>query len=247
MPRQPNAVSNPDTKPIRTLQVEDNPIVGRGPNADPRDDLFKGSAERQVPFRMIEYYIERERAEKKLRIREERYRDLFENANDGIYTLDLLGRFTSVNQACQKITGYDRQELLGRVITDILTEPYDQHLKRALMDPQGQDTEAMVYELEFVTKDGRRKPVEVSARVIKEEGKPIGIEGIARDLTERRMLEQKLLQMQKLEALGIFAGGVAHNVNNTLTVILGHNNLMLEEIADDDNNRPHLESIKKAG
>src|SRR2546423_1813715 len=132
--------------------------------------------------------LERERAEEALRESEERYRDLFENANDIIYTHDLAGNYTSVNKVCEKITGYTRDEALGMNLTQSIAPEY---LETALRMHAGKmnDKAPSAYELEIVAKDGHRIAVEVDSRMTYQDGKPAGVQGIARDITARRRAE----------------------------------------------------------
>ncbi len=201
-----------------------------------QDYLIKGDLDSRALFRAIRYAIERKQSE-------ERYRELFENANDAIYTLDLDGRFTSANRVWRQITGYSHSELIGKSLIDFVGEPFRDALRRALDGPERQPA---VQELEVIARNGSHILVEVSTRFVVEGGTAAGFQGIARDLTERKTLEQRLLQKQKLEAVGTLAGGVAHNFNNALTIILGYCNLILETMPAGEGNRPGIESIKKA-
>ncbi|MBI4472837.1 MAG: PAS domain S-box protein [Acidobacteria bacterium] len=233
----------PDVPVVILTGLDDEGEALRALKHGAQDYLIKGNLDSKMLFRAIRYAIERKQAEETLRSSEQRYRELFENATDGIYTLDLDGRFTSANRMWQQITGYGHSELIGKPITELVPEPFHDTLRRAI---DCRTAEAMVCEVEFVTKNGSHVPVEVSSRLIKDKGKPIGLQGIARDRMERRLFEQRLLQKQKLEAVGTLAGGVAHNFNNALTVILGHCNLMLEAMTNEDENRDNIESVKKA-
>jgi PAS domain S-box-containing protein len=124
---------------------------------------------------------------------EARYRELVENARDSIYTHDLQGYFTSVNTAAERLSGYTRAEALQMHIAQVVVP---EHLARA-----NQTTERQLagetpppYELEIQTKAGRRVPVELHTRLILQGGQPVGIQGIARDISERKQLEATLEQ-----------------------------------------------------
>ena len=236
----------PDAPIVVLTGLADEDLALQALQHGAQDYLMKGSTDIRTVFLAIRYAIERKRAETALRVSEQRYRYLFQNANDSIYTLDNDGRFTSANRSYQRITGYSLDELIGRKIRDVVAEPYGETLRR-IIDTQAQGRKPPVCEIEFIAKDGRHIPVEVSTRLIHESGTPVGSQGIARDLTERRLLEQRLLEKQKLEAIGTLSGGVAHNFNNILTIVLGHCNLMLERMDSDHVNRPSIEAIKKAG
>jgi diguanylate cyclase (GGDEF)-like protein/PAS domain S-box-containing protein len=142
----------------------------------------------------------RKRAEHALRESEERYRELFENANDLIYTHDLAGNFTSLNKTGERITGYTREEAMKLNIGQIIAP---EHLARAkeMMARKGFIDEATVYELDIIAKDGQRVPLEVSTRLIYANAEPCGVQGIARDIAERKHTEAKLLHNAFHDAL----------------------------------------------
>ncbi|HEX8746187.1 MAG TPA: PAS domain S-box protein [Pyrinomonadaceae bacterium] len=142
----------------------------------------------------------RKRAEEALRESEERYRELFENANDLVYTHDLKGNFTSLNLAGQRITGYTLGEALGLNIAQVVLPKY---LKtaREMIERKSEDELDTRYELEIFARDGRRIPLEVSTRVILKGGEPVGVQGIARDITERRRTEETLRSLSLLDDL----------------------------------------------
>ncbi|MFN2598295.1 MAG: response regulator, partial [Pyrinomonadaceae bacterium] len=130
----------------------------------------------------------RERSEAALRESEERYRDLFENANDIVYAHDLAGNYTSVNKACEKITGYTRDEALAMNLTQSVAPEYLE-MVRAVHASKLSDNAPSAYELEVIAKDGRRIALEVNSRLTRQGGKPVGVQGIARDITERKRAE----------------------------------------------------------
>jgi two-component system, cell cycle sensor histidine kinase and response regulator CckA len=189
---------------------------------------------------------EREKAEQALRTSEERYRDLIENAGDIIYTHDLQGNFTSLNKAGERCLGYTRDEILGTNIEQIVAAEH-RELARQMTRPPRRDPEANTYELETISKDGRRLILEVRPRVIYEDETAVGVQGIARDLTERKRLEQQFLQAQKMEAVGRLAGGIAHDFNNLLTIILGYCEVALDQLPQESRFSQQLMEVKKAG
>lgn len=189
---------------------------------------------------------ERKRAESELRQSEERYRELIENAHDIIYTHDLQGNYTSVNQMGQRITGYSHDEAMQMNMLDVVV-PEDRERVREILNRKLAGDNIATYEIEVLAKDGSRIPVEVNTRVIQKNGRPVGIQGIARDVTERKNLEAQLRQAQKMEAVGQLAGGVAHDFNNLLTAITGYSDLAIRKLQPQDPLRNNLEEIKKAG
>ncbi len=180
--------------------------------------LFRG---RKARFVMIQDVTDRKRAVEALRKSEEKYRDLFENANDAIFIIGDDLRYLDMNKKATEILGYSREELLAMKITDLV--PSEQLPKSEAEFEKLRDRgfyETFVGKVR--TKDGRLLDVEVSSSAIVEEGKVTGSRDIMRDITERRRMEDELLRAQKLESIGILAGGIAHDFNNLLTAILGN-------------------------
>jgi PAS domain S-box-containing protein len=132
---------------------------------------------------------ERRKADEALRMSEERFRDLFENANDLIYTHDLEGNFTSLNRAGERITGYSRNEAIRINVKDVVAPEYQQLATDRIRVKIGGGGDATSYETAIITKDGRRVMLDLSTRLISQNGKPSAIQGIARDITERRRAE----------------------------------------------------------
>ena len=138
----------------------------------------------------------RERIEEELRESEKRYRDLYENANDIIYTIDLKGNFTAVNKTTEEITGYSQSEALQLNIADVVAPDHQERVwKNIGRRVAGEDPEDK-YELDILAKDGTRIPVEVSTRLIKSDGRPTGIQGVARDIRERKKSEAELRESE---------------------------------------------------
>ena len=138
---------------------------------------------------------ENRRAEASIKESEERYRELFENANDIIYTHDLLGNFTSLNRTGERITGYSRDEAMKLNVADVIA-PEHLSLAREMIARKASEKVSTVYEIDIISKEGNRVRLEVSTRLIFRDGKPVGVQGIARDLTERKDSEAALKESQ---------------------------------------------------
>jgi PAS domain S-box-containing protein len=156
-----------------------------------------------LPFRNEELLvkvarlIERHHADEMIRESEERYRELFENANDIIYTHDLQGNFTSLNRTGERITGYSREEALKMNVADVIAPEY-LNLARDMIAHKAAENVSTVYEIDIISKKARRVRLEVSTRLILRDGKPVAVQGIARDLTERKYSEAALRETQAL-------------------------------------------------
>ena len=205
--------------------------------------LVRDAADRpHFAISMVQDVSERKQAEEALRQSEERYRELFENANDMVFTLDLDGNFTAINGSGERITGYERDELLGRNFAQLVAAE-DAEFSYGLAS----DGEARTFECSIIASDGRRVPIEVASRLIREHGEAVGVQAIARDVSERRELEERLRQAQKLEAIGLLAGGVAHDFNNMLTAITGYSDFALAALDTGRGvRRADIEEIAKA-
>ncbi len=147
----------------------------------------KESLEQQIK-RAEEYVGQVKFAGEELRLSEGRYRDLFENANDIIYTVDLKGNYTSVNRACEDIVGYTSAEALKMNLTQIIAPEYLAEA-RGRLALTVEERVVSNYELEIIAKGGQRRRLEVNSRIIYNDGKPNGVQGMARDITERTRAE----------------------------------------------------------
>lgn len=126
-----------------------------------------------------------------LRESEMRYRELFENASDIVYVHDLNGNFLSFNRAAERKLGYSRRDLPGLTLATVIAP---EHIRRAkdMIERKVTGQGVTTYDVDLLTRDRRRLTVEVSSRAIMRQGIPVAIQGIARDITDRKTLEEQL-------------------------------------------------------
>jgi PAS domain S-box-containing protein len=137
---------------------------------------------------------EQKRVEEALRESEERYRNLFENANDALATFTLDGTITAVNHAMERLLGWSRAELLGQHVSKVATPASVAFAaERTWRFLIGERLPSSTFEAELISKDGRLMLVEARTRAIRNaDGKPVGFQGIYRDVTERKRMEEAL-------------------------------------------------------
>ncbi|HVF42845.1 MAG TPA: PAS domain S-box protein [Pyrinomonadaceae bacterium] len=158
----------------------------------------------------VQDITERERVEAELRRSEENYRGLLDNANDIIYSHDLAGKYLAINRAGAEITGYTREEILGGLNIAQVVAPEHLEVAKAMTALKLKDPSPTVYAVDIVTRDGRRLTLEVSTRISYRDGVPVAVEGIARDVTERKRAEAEIQRSK--QQIEIILQGVAESI-----------------------------------
>ncbi len=177
-----------------------------------------------VSFRDIS---ERKIYQQELRESEEKYRRLFENAGDLAYSTDLNGVFTAISESLLEVTGYRREELIGFPISKILTPENLELAKRMTAAKLAAEKQVTRYELEITDKQGRQMPLELVTTLTHRHGVPVGVQGIGRDISERKRLETDLriaaTAFESQESLMITdAYSVILRINKAFTTCTGY-------------------------
>jgi len=178
--------------------------------------------------------IENARLYNRLQESEKKYKALFETSGDALFVLDPEGNFHIINHRVEQISGYSREELLGKHFS-MLVSPQDFDFISGIFNSGYENFSRMSVEIKIIDKTGEEHIIELleGASPVQTYGMTTGYLITARDLTEKKKTEEKLLQTAKLQSLGEMAAGIAHDFNNILMVILGHTELMLREAADE--------------
>ena len=181
--------------------------------------------------------------EKALKKSEERYRSLFENSRDAIYITTIAGSVIEFNPAGVKLFGYTKNEMIGSDILKIYDNLKDREKFQKTIRENGYVRD---YEIKFKKKDDSRIDCLLTSTLWHSEtGDTLGYQGIIRDITEQKQMIHQLQQMQKMEAIGTLAGGIAHNFNNLLMTIQGNTSLMLMKTDSAHPNYKKLRTIEQ--
>jgi len=194
---------------------------------------------------------------KKLRQSEAQYRLLTDNTLDVIWAMNMDLEFTYVNPAITNLTGHSPEEWIGSQLSDHFDANYMAEISRIISAEiaKGPNSSGATLEAELFKKNKEPVPVEIHGRIVFDDrGQPSALQGTTRNISERKQaerknksLERQLIQAQKMEAVGRLAGGVAHDFNNMLTLIIGYSELALEDLKPGDPFQEDFELIYKAG
>jgi PAS domain S-box-containing protein len=175
-----------------------------------------------------------EREAAALRASEEQYRTLYKRTPLPLHSLNEAGIIEHVSEAWLDLLGYRREEVVGRPITDFMTEDSARHRSKVVWPTLLREGALKEAEYRLVTKSGAVLDVLMSGRVERDpEGRFLHVLGGVVDVTARKRVEEALRQAQKIEAVGHLTGGVAHDFNNLLAVVLGNLELLRKRVPDD--------------
>ncbi|MFZ5573522.1 MAG: hybrid sensor histidine kinase/response regulator [Thermodesulfobacteriota bacterium] len=189
---------------------------------------------------------DREQMAKALRESNQQFQSLCNNSPDIIYTLGFNGEFTYVNPAWEKILGHGQEEVLGRYFVDFSLEE-DARKYRHLFR-QIRDDKKVLHDIRgnLIHKDGTMRLFYLSgAPNMDPDGEVTGMVGLLKDITENEKLQAQLLHAQKMEAIGVLAGGVAHDFNNLLQAISGYVDLLLLDLNEKASGYAELQEIRQ--
>jgi PAS domain S-box-containing protein len=192
----------------------------------------------------------------KLQVSEEKYRSILESIDDGYFEVDLTGNLTFLNGSTCRMLGYGRNnELLGMNYSQFMDTPTSEKVFQTFnaVYRTGEATRALDWKM--LRKDNSECFVQALVSLIRNPaGEPIGFRGLARDVTgqilaekERKVLEARLQQAEKMKAIGTLAGGVAHDLNNVLSGIVSYPELLLMDLPEDSPLRKPILTIQKSG
>ncbi|MBI4667349.1 MAG: PAS domain S-box protein [Nitrospinae bacterium] len=207
--------------------------------------LIKNARGEEEIFGVARDVTERKATEAALKASEEKYKDLFLNANDLLYSHDLEGRFTTINKACVNVLGFGEDEVIGSSISMVVPPEHLKTTTESIQKKLKGEAISTLYELEVVAKNGKRIPVELSTRLIWSDGKPVGVQGIGRDMTERKKAEAELKQAKELaeDATMLkdkFVSLVSHDLRSPMATVIGILNFILGEPAMSEEDRATL-------
>jgi two-component system, cell cycle sensor histidine kinase and response regulator CckA len=185
-------------------------------------------------------------AELQARDAAERLAALVTSSSDAIVGKTLEGVITSWNPAAERIFGYSAAEMIGETVFRLIPPEHHQ-AERDLLARVRRGERVDVTEVERVTKDGRRVWISLSVSPIRDRAGVIaGAASIKRDITERKLLDERLRNAQRLQAVGQLAGGIAHEANNQMSVVLGGAHFLLKRTDLADAARADIDLIRQA-
>jgi len=215
-------------------------------HAGAADYLVKGEISASLLERVIRYAIERKRAELALTESERRHQQLLGLIQEGIWAVDAEGVTTYVNPAMARMLGYDESDIMGKSFLDFIAEEYRPAARAGFERRRKGISEKR--ETQYVRKDGSILHALISTSpILDEQGRCAGAMALVMDVTEQQRLQEQLLHAQRLDSIGHLAGGVAHDFNNVLSVVIGYGEVMLGKLPVNSDLIPKVKAIIGAG
>jgi PAS domain S-box-containing protein len=188
---------------------------------------------------------ERIRIEEALLQSEEKFRNLFESSKDPIFFTSVEGKFLDVNRAGELLFGFPKHELYKMNVQDFYHDPDDRDIFRGIIEKHG-----FVKDYEIVYKNENGETIDCLETAVltrsNDDGSIVGYQGIIRDVSEKKKLEEQVIRAQKMEAIGTLAGGIAHDFNNILATIMGYSSFLKSKAAKYEELFDGLDIIEKA-
>ncbi len=176
---------------------------------------------------------------------EQRYADLYEHSPDMYHSVNRNGTVVSCNETESLLLGLPKQKIIGRPLLDLYPESQREQVAANLDKIFSLGMELKGVEEQIRRRDGTLIDVSVNTSLILDtDGRPMISRMVLRDITEKKKMEEKILQAQKIDSLGNIAGGIAHNFNNILTAILGSASIMRRRMKDDAHAMKYVELIE---
>lgn len=196
--------------------------------------------------RETEAQIERRKTEKTLRESEKRFRELSDSLPQVVFETDEKGNLTFANKNAFDVFGYTRDDFDKDI--NVLQTLITKERNRAMENIQSVMSGKILGSLEYTAlkKDGSTFPVALHSNPIVRDNRTVGLRGILIDLTEQKKLEAQLRQAHKMESMGTLAGGIAHEFNNIIGIIVGNTELAIDDVPEWNPARQNLEEIRTA-
>lgn len=218
---------------MSTPMIENGQIIGAVVTFRDLTERKKELQEIEEKLAHLEYlWSNLKKAEEAQKESEKRYRNFFNESRDSVFMTSALWKFTDINQSAIELFEYDANEIFRLHFKELFMNTddflnFEQVIKKY--------SSVKDFEAKLIKKSGLEIDCLITASTqIDDEGNILGYYGMIHDITDRKKLEQQLLQAQKMEAVGRLAGGVAHDFNNILTAIIGYGKLLKEEMEPDN-------------
>ena len=172
-------------------------------------------------------------------------KNLIKGSIDGIMATDNTGNIVIFNEGAEKIFGYASEEVIHKMgVGDLYPAGRAKKIEQALYGHgHGGPGKLADYETTILNKDGEEIPIWLSASIIYEDEEPVGAVGFFRDLSERKRLEKKVLESERLATIGQGVSYISHEIKNPLMLIGGFARQVLRKISQNGKNKEKLEII----